>query len=264
MRRLRIWLLALSALMSHAAVAEVMNVKLHYVGPTEGSAWMGANQGIEEANHQGEFLGQHYTLEPISMQDLDGVESLTAILVAGSEQDVSSIAKNSQFAHVPVMNIVSDSDALRRACLPNLLNLSVSNKMKQDALGQWLAKHPDSKAQAQSWHEDFKKFAASQLNKRFKKSHGVVMDDDGWSGWAAVKLLSDTVARTQASDAATMLNYLKNDIAFDGQKGAGSTFRDTGQLRQLLLIVEDNKIVAEAPLRGVKGGLDSLGLKSCK
>jgi hypothetical protein len=32
----------------------------------------------------------------------------------------------------------------------------------------------------------------------------------------------------------------------------------------VLLVDENNKIVAEAPLRGVKGGLDSLGLVSCK
>ena len=77
-------------------------------------------------------------------------------------------------------------------------------------------------------------------------------------------MLSDTVARTQKTDAEAVLSYLKNDLAFDGQKGAGATFRDTGQLRQLVLLVENDKIVAEAPLRGVKGGLDSLGLSSCK
>jgi hypothetical protein len=32
----------------------------------------------------------------------------------------------------------------------------------------------------------------------------------------------------------------------------------------VLLIDENNKIAAEAPLRGVKGGLDSLGLLNCK
>jgi hypothetical protein len=77
-------------------------------------------------------------------------------------------------------------------------------------------------------------------------------------------LLSDTVARTQSDDGAIMLNYLKTKLAFDGQKGIGSTFRETGQLTQLVLIIEDDKIVAEAPLRGVKGGLDSLGMTSCK
>lgn len=91
------------------------------------------------------------------------------------------------------------------------------------------------------------------------------MGDDAWAGWAAVKMLSDTVARTQNADSAAMLSYLRDDLSFDGQKGDSATFRDTGQLRQILLLVDDNnKIVAEAPLRGVKGGLDSLGLISCK
>ena len=147
---------------------------------------------------------------------------------------------------------------------PNLLNISISQQMKQDALAQWLAKHPGSKAHVQSWHESFRKFAASQLNSRFTKASGIIMDDDSWAGWAAVKLISDTVARIQSDDATKMLNYLRNDIAFDGQKGAGATFRQTGQLRQLVLLIENNKIMAEAPLRGVKGGLDSLGLLSCK
>ena len=242
----------------------MMEVKLHYVGPTEGSAWLGVQQGLDEANHQGEFLGLSYSLIPVSQQQLEQSENITAILVAGSEEQVLAIANNKKFLHVPVLNITSDSDTLRSTCLPNLLNLPASAQMKKDALEQWLSKHPESKAHVQGWHEDFKKFAASQLNKRFKKTAGVKMDDDGWAGWAAVKLLSDTVARIQSTDAQTILSYLRNDISFDGQKGASSTFRDTGQLRQLVLIVDNNKIVAEAPLRGVKGGLDSLGLKSCK
>jgi hypothetical protein len=264
MRFIQVSLIALAVMLSHIASAEVLNVQLQYVGPTKGSVWLGIQQGLDEANHQGEFLGQTYSINPVSLDELEKLDSVTAVLVAADEQQIVKIAKNEKFAQVPVLNLISDSDNLRSVCLPNLLNIPASNKMKQDALAQWLAKHPESKAHVQGWHEDFKKFAASQLNIRFTKAHGVVMDNDGWSGWAAVKLLSDTVARTQTSDASTMLNYLKNDIAFDGQKGAGATFRDTGQLRQLVLIVDGNKLVAEAPLRGVKGGLDSLGLKSCK
>jgi hypothetical protein len=91
------------------------------------------------------------------------------------------------------------------------------------------------------------------------------MDEDSWAGWAAPKLIADTVARIQSADSDKMLQYLRNDIAFDGQKGAGATFRETGQLRHLVLVVdENNKIAAEAPLRGAKGGLDSLGIVSCK
>lgn len=264
MRVIQKWVFVLLIGLSQSLMAEVMGVPLHYVGPTEGSVWQGLQQGLDEANIQGEFLGQKYTLQVVTAEELMALDGATAILLATDDQHILAIAQSDKFAHVAVFNLISDADSLRSVCLDNLLNIPASNKMKQDALAQWLVKHPDSKAHVQGWHENFKKFAASQLNGRFKKSHGVIMDDAAWSGWAAVKLLSDTVARTQSVDAAVMLNYLKNDITFDGQKGAGATFRDTGQLRQLVLVVEDNKIVAEAPLRGVKGGLDSLGLKSCK
>jgi ABC-type branched-subunit amino acid transport system substrate-binding protein len=265
MKKIITWAFSLFLLVAQPVSAQVIDVTLHYVGPTEGLVWMGVQQGIDEANLQGEFLGQKYTIEVVSSDELSAIENVTAVLVAEDAETVMSVANMSALANVPVLNLESDADALRAICLPNLLNIPASQKMKQDALAQWLAKNPDSTAHTQGWHEDFKKFAASQLNKRFTKAHGVKMDNHAWSGWAAVKLLSDTVARTHSADAATMLSYLKNDIAFDGQKGAGATFRATGQLRQLVLIVSDqNKILAEAPLRGAKGGLDSLGLATCK
>ncbi len=263
MKIMRAWLLGLLSVLILPVQAQVMNVELLYVGPTEGTVWLGVQQGLDEANHQGEFLGLKYTLKPVSKEALTKQKSITAVLLALDPDQVLSIAKLKQFSEVPVFNLNSDSNELRAACLPNLLNITASQKMKADAQAQMMAKNPDSKAHAQGWHKDFRKFAASQLNSRFTKKHGVIMDDDAWAGWAAVKMLSDTVARTQKADAATMLAYLKNDLAFDGQKGAGATFRDTGQLRQLVLLVENDKIVAEAPLRGVKGGLDSLGLRSC-
>lgn len=264
MKIIQTWLFSLLCILMLPAQAQVINVQIHYIGPTEGSAWLGAQQGLDEANLQGEFLGQKYSLKPTSVDELATLKSATAILVAADTKQVLSIAKSKQFANVAVFNLASDDNALRSACLPNLLSTVVSQQMKQDAVKQMVAKDPDSKAQAQGWHKEFRKFAASQLNSRFTKTQNAVMDDEAWAAWAAIKMVSDTVARTQSADGAAMLKYLKNDLAFDGQKGTGATFRDTGQLRQLVLLVEDDKIVAEAPLRGVKGGLDSLGLASCK
>ena len=92
------------------------------------------------------------------------------------------------------------------------------------------------------------------------------MDDYAWAGWAAVKMTSDSVARENISDAKHMLTYLKTNLSFDGQKGSDMNFRETGQLRQLMILVEDGKIVAEAPVRGVAKPptLDSLGLLNCE
>jgi hypothetical protein len=264
MRAITVLTLVVFGLISQISRADAINVPLHYVGPTEASVWLGLQQGLDEANLQGEFLGQKYTIEPIGLKELESLESVTAVLMAVDAAQIQELAEYPQFANVPVINVLADDDSLRSACLPNLLSISPSQKMKQDALAQWHVKHADSKAVAQAWHKTFEKFAASQLNIRYTKAHGVEMDDAAWAGWAAVKLLSDTVARIQSADAGAMLSFLKNDIAFDGQKGDGATFRDSGQLRQLVLIVENDEIVAEAPLRGVKGGLDSLGLESCK
>ena len=92
------------------------------------------------------------------------------------------------------------------------------------------------------------------------------MDDDAWAGWAALKLLSEAVARAQRTEPARILAYLRHEMAFDGQKGVPQTFRDTGQLRQPLLLVEAGKLVGEAPVPGIvdSNDLDSLGLTSCK
>ena len=258
------WFIALFCLLSQVALAETINVKFLYVGPTEGSAWLGVQQGLKEANIQGQFLGQAYSLQVVTVDDLKQTGSETAVVLAASADEVLAIASMTELASMPVFNLISDADKLRSACLPNLLNIPPSQRMKHDAVAQWHKKHPDVEVTGQGWHADFHKFAARELNSRFKKANVVAMDDDSWSGWATIKMLSDSVARSQITAPDKMLVYLKNEMEFDGQKGVGATFRDTGQLRQLVLLVENGKLIAEAPVRGSKGGLDGLGLPSCK
>jgi len=255
---------ALFCLLSQAVFAEIVKVNFLYVGPTEGSVWLGVQQGLKEANIQGQFLGQEYSLQAVTVDKLKPTGSETAVIVALPTDEILAIANMAELASVPVFNLTSDADALRTACLPNLLNIPPSQRMKNDAVAQWHVKHPDTEVTGQGWHADFHKFAARELNSRFKKANVVAMDDDSWSGWASIKMLSDSVARSQVTAPDKMLVYLKNEMEFDGQKGVGTTFRDTGQLRQLVLLVENGKLVAEAPVRGSKGGLDGLGLPSCK
>lgn len=245
--------------------ADTLNVTFHYVGPTEGQVWMGVNQGIDEANHQGRFLNQKYQLEVVEPDKLEALEVSTVLLLATDDAHIMEVAQSPQFANVPVININSESDALRSACIPNLFHVTPSESMRKDALAQWHEKNPDTPAKIQSWHEDFVKFAARQLNNRFAEGQGTHMEDDGWAGWAATKMVADSIVQTNLTDAALMLSHLKNDLVFDGQKGDNSDYRENGQLRQIVLVVDDeNNILAEAPLRGFKGGLDSLGHSSCK
>jgi hypothetical protein len=190
---------------------------------------------------------------------------VTAVFISADTKTALAVANLPNLANVAVFNVSNTDDELRQVCLPNLLHITASDQMRKDALAQWNAKHSDAPVIVKGWHESFRKFAASQLNKRFKKEQGVIMDEDSWAGWVGPKMISDTVARTKSTDAATILDFVKNQLAFDSQKGTDATFRENGQLRQLLLFIdENNKIAAEAPLRGVKGGLDSLGNVACK
>lgn len=246
-------------------MADTKHITLHYIGPTEGQVWLGVNQGIDEANLQGRFLNQEYALRVIEADQVDRLEVSTALLLATDEKSILEIAQSSQLANVPVINVNAESDALRAACLTNLLHITPSKSMRDDALAQWQQKNPDTAATIQSWHPDFVKFAARQLNNRFEENQGTQMMDDGWAGWAASKMVADSIVQTNQSDAAFMLDHLKTDLVFDGQKGDNNNFRDNGQLRQIVMVVDDNsKILAEAPLRGFSGGLDSLGQSSCQ
>jgi hypothetical protein len=247
------------------ATAETIEVNFAYIGEKEHAALLGAKQGLEEANLQGQFLNQKYNLDVISDKDFSShdLSKYIAVLVA-SDKDTFKKLSNS-LPNTPVFNLSLTDDELRTSCLKNGLHIIPSDSMHNDAIAQWKQKKSDSNAKSQAWHPDFVKFAARDLNKRFKKAYEVSMNDYSWSGWAAVKMTSDTVARTHITEPEKMLNYLKTELTFDGQKGSDMNFRKTGQLRQLLLLIENDEIVAEAPVRGVAKPptLDSLGLLNC-
>jgi ABC-type branched-subunit amino acid transport system substrate-binding protein len=259
-------------------------VQLVYVGTVESTVWRGIEQGWREANILGGYTGHTYhvqTMDPVALLTAQGQQppatasaegaSLTApfpmaVLAATDAETLQRLSTKFATAGVAVLNLTADDEALRQACLSNVLHIAPSARMKADAIAQWQKKKPAAPVQARAWHEDFTKFAAGELNNRFRKAHGIPMDDDAWAGWAALKMLSEAVARAQTTEPARILAYLRNELAFDGQKGVPQTFRDTGQLRQPILLVENGKLVGEAPVPGVvdSNDLDSLGRTSCK
>ncbi|MGH8656973.1 MAG: hypothetical protein ACREV4_00370 [Gammaproteobacteria bacterium] len=123
-----------------------------------------------------------------------------------------------------------ENDELREACLPNVLHIIPSTKMKRDAITQWQVKHPNARASASAlaWHPSLKKYAGEQLDKRFKKAQGRPMDDYSWAGWVAVRMIADSAARIQTNDPRRLLEFLKTELKFDGQKGIDMSFRQTG------------------------------------
>lgn len=248
-----------------AGLSETIEARFAYVGPESHTGLLGVKQGIAEANLQGQFLGQKYTLDVIATENYMTTDFSAYVAVTTAVDYDHFVKLSKSWPTVPLFNLNISDDSLRSLCLPNALHVIPSNRMKADAVKQWQQKEPGSQVTAQAWHRDFVKFAARDLNKRFKKKNHQPMDDYAWAGWAAVKMTSDSVARENITEAKNMLAYLKTSLAFDGQKGSNMNFRETGQLRQLLILVQQDKIVAEAPVRGIAKPptLDSLGLLSC-
>lgn len=244
---------------------ETILVQLAYVGDSQNSALLGVRQGLNEANLQGRFLGQDYRLDIIDPAAATGMNfpKYLAVLAAVDKDQLLKLAELA--GQRPVFNLAADDDALRAACRPNLLHVIPSAVMKRSAVAQWDKVHPGASVAATAWHADFVKFAGRDLNKRFVKAFSRPMDEYAWAGWAAVKMASDSVARGDATDAAALLDFLKSRLSFDGQKGVDMNFRETGQLRQTLMITDGGKLAGEAPVRGVAepDDLDSLDRTGC-
>lgn len=277
MKRMNLYVgVALSICLTSASVFGVEDVAIPtptadsaatvmYYGAKGNSAWLGATQGLREANQQGAFLGRVFKLEQTA--DLDAIKNThpAAVIVATDADHLRQLAE--ALPGVAILNIALDDDDLRERCSANLLHVLPSQAMKRDAEAQWRQKNPDSKAVAQAWHHAAEKYSATQLNDRYRKTHHKAMDDAAWAGWAAMKMLADTIIHAQTAEPAAVLDYLKTQLAFDGQKGIEMNFRANGQLRQPLMLVEGGKLVGEAPVKGVAKGvedLDSLGNVECK
>jgi hypothetical protein len=245
--------------------ADIIEVNIAYVGTTDHNNYLGARQGLSEANLQGQFLNQKYTLDVISLDNTQQVNfaNYIAIIAAIDKKSFQQLINSNP--NTPIFNINLSDDEVRTDCFTNALHVIPSDRMKADAINQWLQKNPESGTTAQAWHPDFVKFAARDLNKRFLKTQKTKMDDFAWAGWAAVKMTADTVARKNITEPEKLLDYLKTELSFDGQKGINMNFRETGQLRQPILLIEDDKIVAEAPVRGVAKppSVESLGFLNC-
>ena len=246
---------------------QALAVRLIYVGAPEAAGHRGASQGLAEANAQGEFLGQTYTLDTLDAEAATKpfTGAAPAALVAALPAD-ALLALARAHADTPVLNVSLADDAVRAVCLPNLFHTLPTASMRSAAETQWRKANPEGPAAtARAWHARFEKYAAAQLNKRYRDRFAQPMDDEAWAGWAAVKIVSDTVARTQSATPTALREALRGAIAFDGQKGVEMDFRADGQLRQPLLLVHEDAVVGEAPVRGVAEveDLDSLGTATC-
>lgn len=117
---------------------------------------------------------------------------------------------------------------------------------------------------AAAWHWAWERHGAPQLEKRFRKRAKREMRDYDWGAWVAVKAIAQAVQRTRSSGFDEVRQFLMGpDLNLDAFKGAPSSFRGwNNQLRQPILLVTQNWVVARAPMQGFEhrlNHLDTLG-----
>ena len=243
-----------------SATAPGAEFKLAYSGPESSAALQGLRLGVEESNVQGEFLSVKLTL---AVSSGEPVPSNAIAVFADQRGRIADLAAKA--GGRAVFNLSDDSDTLRSACLGNALHVIPSARMKSDAVSQWKARETDASVSAEAWHAGAVKFAARDLNKRYKERFGTEMDSLAWAGWFAARAVGDTLMREPGANASELLRLLKEADGLDGQKGDPHSFRASGQLRQPLVLVGANgELLGEAPVRGAPGGLDSLGASPCE
>jgi ABC-type branched-subunit amino acid transport system substrate-binding protein len=222
---------------------------------------------VDEAEAQASFLDIEYLFVVAQPGEAAEHDDAMAVIIAASPAEILKAADALADAQVPVFNVSSADDRLRIQCRPNLFHVPPSAKMLADAEAQWRKANPEAKdVKARAWHAEFVKFSARELNRRWEEATGRPMSDADWAVWAAYKLVSDAIANNPEAGSEELIAYFREDMEFDSVKGVESTFRETGQLRQPLLVVVDGKLVGEAPVRGVaqSDDLDSLGGEQCQ
>ena len=124
--------------------ANTIDVSIAFIGDSENSAYLGALQGLKEANLQGQFLNRKYTLDVVSPDNAklinlaDYIATITAIDKKSFQQLINANPE------LPIFNINLSEDELRTDCVANALHVIPSERMKADAIKQWHQKKPES------------------------------------------------------------------------------------------------------------------------
>ena len=222
-------------------------ITLLYVGGKDNDAARGVRQGVSEGQLQGRFL--NFSVRLIERADASSASAVTAADVIIADLPAADLSRLAQSAasNVPVINISAYDEKLRTGCHAHLLHTIATDAMLTAATRAWRAKKKSDTGDAVVWHPDFKKFAARDLNKRYKKAHGLAMNSIAWAGWAASRSVVDAYAQGGLTAVQSLARPDRGGFIFDGQKGSKMSFLPNGQMQQLLLIQSDDRLLGEAP-----------------
>ena len=143
-----------------------VDVNIGFIGETQSEEFNGVKLGLNEAEHQGKFIGVNYKLSVHSTdEEYSYIDSLDVIVTNLTDTKLLSLIE--KFNHIPVVNLSDASNLLRRKCISNAFHINPSTAMVSNA-NKLATEH----GQIRAWQYSFKKYAAQQLNNRyFAKFH---------------------------------------------------------------------------------------------
>ncbi len=219
--------------------------------------FLGAKLGIDESNRQGKYFEKELVLEPGEPKDRGSIN----FWILGDNPSTAFPTD------VLIIDAHSTSDEQRERCLDLRFFSAPSETMLARAKSAFVVSgyEGDSKeVEILAWHHTLFKYAARDLNRRYKDQFEVEMTSQAWAGWAAARLLGEAWIRGSKPRPDLFAKFFLGSVSFDGQKGVALSFTETGQLRQILFPVVSGKVLAEIP-RGKEPvrKLDSLSALKC-
>ena len=92
----------------------------------------------------GKFLGQSYILHEhrATAAAQAGASNPSAILAAVDAKTLKQLSM--LYPKIPIFNLTLEDDTLRARCLPNVLHVIPSQRMRQEAMAQWRKLYPEA------------------------------------------------------------------------------------------------------------------------
>jgi hypothetical protein len=227
----------------------------------------GVELGIDEASRTAALFGLTVSVSLEQARHGDTARAIEGLLV----RPLSAIVGGTDAATCDALRTITvrreviffglacgDGATSGNACDPLVFHIAPSAETRRRARSR---RKPLAGASASDavdlvlWHHTLSRFGGEQLNQRFQRRFGGEMDSLAWSGWVAMKILTESALRAHSTTPADIARYLvRSDARFDGHKGASLAFEPvTHELRQPLYVVArrqetaNERVIAELP-----------------
>lgn len=204
----------------------------------------GVRMGLSEASRAAALFGRK-AMTIARARDAAGLLNADASAILGSwpYDDAVRIARLCSSRRIIYLNCGARSNDFRSQCNEFLFHVEASESMYANAAEK------ASGSTIKLWDSSLQKYGAAQLNDRFRSTFNRPMDNAGWCGWFAAKVVWESLLRMKGKGAIGIRDHLLSDgTQFDGHKGAPLSFRSSDhQLRQPLYAISGGRPPQDVP-----------------